>query len=115
MARLFKCYIAEDGWGCVYTNNVEYLWANDYEDARKHYCLMYAFRKNKKGLTIQEIEYRYCKAKKHKVTRRVTEKQCQYLGGYDYEVFKDVEVKLCGRCGKELKGKWCTCCDTESI
>ena len=115
MARLFKCYIQEDGWGTVYTSNTEYIWADNYEDARKHYCLMYSFRKNKKGLTVEEIEYRYRKAETYKVNRRVKERQIPFLGGYEYEVVKEVDVKLCGFCGKELTGKWCTCCDTESI
>lgn len=115
MARLFKCYIQEDGWGTVYTSNTEYIWAENYEDARKHYCLIYGFRKNKKGLTVEEIEYRYSKAKILKVNRKVTKKQLPFLGGYEYEVERAVEIKTCGHCGKELNSKWCTYCNTESV
>ena len=111
----YKCYVAVDGWGAVYTEDVSYIWATDEVDAKMQYCKQNGFRKNKKGLTIEQVEYK--KSRRKKVTRNevITEKVYEYwLGSYEQATYKDVDHYYCSNCGKEVHtDRYCTRCNSE--
>jgi hypothetical protein len=114
--KFYKCYIAVDGWSNVYFENVEHIWANSPEEAKSEYIKMYGFRKNKKGLTIEEVPYRRVKRIKKMINQVVTHKQSAYLGGYEYGVNEDVAHYYCSNCGKEVhNNRYCNCCDAEMV
>ncbi len=114
--NFYRCCIEVDGWGVVYFEDIEYIWAHDEAEAKAEYLRMTGFRKNKKGLSIQAVPYRRVKRVKKTINEVVTQKQTPYLGGYDYKVNKDVTHYYCGHCGKEVgNSRYCTCCDSELV
>ena len=65
-------------------------------------------------MTIEQINYHRAKKVVKTKTQIVTEKQSDYLGGYNYGVYKDVNHYYCSHCGTEVKDeKFCKCCDAE--
>lgn len=114
--QFYRCSIEVDGWGIVYSENVEYIWAHDALEAKTEYIRMTGFRKNKKGMTIKEVPYRRAKRVKKMINEIVTRKQIPYLGGYNYNVNERVTHYYCGHCGKEVRrNRYCTCCDSEMV
>ena len=72
--------------------------------------------KTKKGLTVECIPYHIATRKHRVVNQVVKEKQIPYLGGYEYECYKDIKHYYCSRCNYELKepiARYCPCCDSE--
>lgn len=116
--NFYKCYIAVDGWSTVYSENIDYLWAVDEAQARLQYCKQNNFRKNKKGLTIEQVEYKKAKRMKSIHTNEfVTESVYNYwLGRYEESVYKEVTHCYCSNCGTEVRrDRYCTCCNSELI
>lgn len=117
MYNLFKCYIEESSWMICTSSCIEYIWAKTLDEAKVKYCALNNFRKNKKGLKIEQIEYKSFKPVIRKVNKRITEKQIPFLGGYKYEVETCKPIEFCGNCNNELSpyDKWCKKCDCEII
>lgn len=114
--HFYKCYIAVDSWGMVDFENVDYIWAPSAEEAAMEYRKAHGYRKNKKGLTVQEVEYHRVKRTKKTKTEAVTHKQIPYLGGYEYQTLDKVDHYYCSNCGKEVhNNRYCTNCDAEMI
>lgn len=112
----YKCSIAVEGWMMITYEDVDYIWATCAEEAKSIYTKSHNFRKNKKGLTVERIPYHIATRKHRVVNQVVKEKQIPYLGGYEYECYKDVKHYYCSRCNYELKdpnARYCPCCDSE--
>ena len=112
--QFYKCYILEDGWCIVTENYVEYMWAHSYEEARDLYCKQFHFRKNKKGMRIEEHPYR--------IAKRILKKEGRWVKYTHYEraalnnlvedeVYKTVIVAYCSECGREVSRhtQYCKC------
>ncbi len=114
--HFYKCYIAVDSWGMVDFENVDYIWAHSAEEAVMEYRKAHGYRKNKKGLTVQEVEYRRVKRSTKTKTEAVTHSS-PLLGGYDYQTWEDVTHYYCSNCGKEVRkdNRYCEYCDSELI
>ena len=100
----------------VSCEDVDYIWAPSAQDAVEEYRKARGSRKNKKGLTVQEVEYRRVKRTKKTKNQLVTHKQIPYLGGYEYQSWDNVDHYYCSNCGKEVHNdRYCTGCDAELI
>lgn len=113
---LYKCYIAVESWGCIESTNVDYLWAEDASCAKEVYITMHEYRRNKKGLTIEQIPYHRATRTRKVVTKIVTEHTYSYLGSHDDEVYKRVPEYYCSNCKNKIKDnstRYCPCCDAE--
>ena len=113
---LYKCSIATEDWMLITYDNIDYIWATSSEEARVKYARAHKFRKNKKGLTVEYIPYRTATREVRIMTEVVKEKQIPYLGGYEYECYKDVPHYYCSNCKYELEDpnkRYCPCCDAE--
>lgn len=113
--NFYKCYIAVDGWSTVYVDHVGYLWAPNETEAKLQYCKQQGFRKNKKGLTVEQIDYRRIARKARVVNELVTRSVYKYwLGHYDEQVYEDVTHYYCSNCGNEVhQDRYCKCCNSE--
>ena len=112
----YKCSIAVEYWMLITYEDVDYVWATSEDEAKAIYTKRHGFRKNKKGLTVEYIPYRMATRIKKIKNQIVKEKQDNYLGGYMYEVYKDVSHYYCSNCKYELKTsnqQYCPCCDAE--
>ena len=113
---LYKCSIAVDSWMCIFHEDIDYVWATCEEEAKNIYTKSHHYRRNKKGLTIEYIPYHTATRIRKIITKVVTEKPIPFLGGYEYECYKDVEQYYCSRCKYELiniTNRYCPCCDAE--
>ena len=112
----YRCSIAVEGWMLITYEDVDYVWATSAEEAKAIYTKRHGFRKNKKGLTVEYIPYRIATREVKLISQIVKEKQIPYLGGYEYECYKDVPHYYCSNCKYELKNtnqQYCPCCDSE--
>lgn len=114
--NFYKCCITDESWMIVSEEDVEYIWARSETEAKEEYLRSHGFRKNKKGLTVQEVEYRRAKRTKQSRTQLVSHRQIPYLGGYEYKTYDTVDHYYCSNCGKEVHNdRYCTSCNAELI
>lgn len=112
--KFYKCYIKVESWMTISEEDVDYIWAQSEQEAVDKYRKARGYRKNKKGLTVQEVEYRKFKRTKQTKNQLVTHKQIPYLGGYNYQSWDNVDHYYCSNCGKEVHNdRYCTICDAE--
>ena len=114
--KFYKCCITVESWMNVYDEDVDYIWAMSEIEAADEYRTIHGFRKNKKGLTVHEVEYHRAKRTTQRKKQLVTHKQIPYLGGYEYQSWDNVDHYYCSNCGKEVHNdRYCTGCNAELI
>lgn len=115
--NLYRCEVVVAGWDTDSYEDIEFIWAKDVTEARMQYCKMKNFRKNRKGLRINEIQHAYAKRIAKSCNELVTHRQIKYLGGYEYQTIDRITKYYCGTCNKQITphAHWCTCCNSEII
>ncbi len=115
--NFYVCYIEEAGWMISSCTNIDYIWAVDELEAKSIYTKRFNFRKNKKGLHIELIQYRYAKRIYKKECRLIYSERYNSTTGtmVDDSSYRSVDVCYCNNCKKEIEANWryCKHCDSE--
>ena len=109
--NLYCCRIVEEGWGTEYTQEKDFIWAQDLEEARKLICKRWKIRKNKKGLKIEEVPVVRAKREKETLeiikTERVWNSFLQMSEVQEY--WTDETIYVCSECKGEVKRDHACC------
>ena len=102
--KVYMCSIYADGWGTVSLEKRDIVLAHDEDEARATICYRWQIRKNKKGLTIEEIPF--VQAKRIAKTQEELIPSTDYrpgLGTWDSSHYGKVTRYYCSHCNKEVK------------
>ena len=109
--NLYCCRIVEEGWGTEYTQEKDFIWAQDPEEARKLICKRWKIRKNKKGLRIEEVQVVRVEKQKKKLriikTAQVWNSFLQMSETQSY--WSDETIYICSACEGEVKRDHACC------
>ena len=102
--KLYCCKIVEQGWGTEYTQEKDFIWAKDEQEARDRICKRWQIRKNKKGLRIEEVSVSHARVIKKTRTVQKTEMLwnsfLQQLEPSSY--ITDETYHICSNCRGEI-------------
>ena len=109
--NLYCCRLVEEGWDTEYTQEKDFIWAEDLDEARKLICKKWHIRKNKKGLRIEEVSItRATKQKGRKKVLKTEQVWNSFLQMSETQSYwSDEIVYTCSECGKEIK-HYHACC-----
>ena len=109
--NLYCCRIVEEGWGTEYTQEKDFIWAQDLDEARKLICQKWQIRKNKKGLRIEEVPVVRADMRKNK--RRIVETEPiwnSFLQMSETQSYwSDETYYTCSKCGGEVSSSASIC------
>ena len=102
--NLYCCRIVEEGWGTEYTTKKDFIWAQDPQEARDIICKQWQIRRNKKGLSIEEVQI--VRANPIKKKRRVIKTESVWNSfmqmNEDQSYWSDETYHVCSKCGGEV-------------